>query len=262
MKVASLLYHDVVQDGRYEATGFQGTGPDRYKLDSAEFEQHLRVLAERIGHAPATVKELGGEQARLPWLLTFDDGGLSALRIAERLGQRGWRGHFFVTSDFIGAKGFLSAADIRSLDGMGHVIGSHSCSHPARMAQCTLAQLNDEWSRSKGVLEDIVGHPVAVASIPGGEYSRAVVRAAAGAGILQLFTSEPVLSVRGIDGCDIFGRFAIVRNVPPQRAAALAAARTAPRLRQFASWQAKKAGKTVGGNRYLKLRRFLLERRR
>ena len=74
MKVASLLYHDIVQDGRYEATGFQGTGPDRYKLDSAEFEQHLRVLAEQIGHAPATVKELGAEQSRLPWLLTFDDG--------------------------------------------------------------------------------------------------------------------------------------------------------------------------------------------
>jgi peptidoglycan/xylan/chitin deacetylase (PgdA/CDA1 family) len=261
VKVASLLYHDVVLDGRYDTTGFQGTGPDRYKLDSVEFEEHLRVFAEQIGYPPATVQDLGGE-SRLPWLLTFDDGGLSALRIAETLAARGWRGHFFVTADFIGAKRFLSAADIRSLDGMGHVIGSHSCSHPARMAQCSWAQLNDEWSRSKGVLEDIVGHPVAVASIPGGEYSKTVARAAAGVGIQQLFTSEPVLSVRGIDGCDVFGRFAIVRNVPPQRAAALAAAQTAPRLRQFAFWQAKKAVKAVGGDRYLKLRRFLLERLR
>ena len=30
----------------------------------------------------------------------------------------------------------------------------------------------------------------------------------------------------------------------------------------FAAWQAKKAVKTIGGERYLKLRRFVLERRR
>jgi hypothetical protein len=34
----------------------------------------------------------------------------------------------------------------------------------------------------------------------------------------------------------------------------------APRLRQFATWQTKKAVKSVGGDRYLKLRRFLLDR--
>lgn len=262
MKSASLLYHDVVQAGRCEASGFQGAGPNRYKLESAEFEEHLRALAERIGYAPSAVGELSGEESRLPWLLTFDDGGASAVHIGETLAVRGWRGHFFVTADFIGANGFVSVRDIRRLESMGHVIGSHSCSHPHRMARCSWAQLHDEWSRSAGVLGDIIGHPVTVASIPGGDYSKTVARAAAAVGIQQLFTSEPVLRVQNVDGCAVFGRFAIVRHVPPQRVAALAAARSAPRLRQFASWQAKKAVRAVGGDRYLKLRRLLLERLR
>lgn len=261
LKVASLLYHDVVEKGRYETSGFQGVGPDRYKLEAAEFEEHLRALAEHVGHPPVVVDELSREDPSLPWLLTFDDGGASALRIGDALAEKGWRGYFFVTADFIGAKGFLSAQEIRSLDSMGHLIGSHSCSHPARMARCSWAQLEDEWSRSTSVLADIVGHPVALASIPGGDYGENVARAAAAAGIRRLFTSEPVLTVREVDGCAVFGRFAIVRHAPPERAVALAAARTAPRLRQFASWQAKKAVKAMGGDRYLKLRGFLLKLR-
>lgn len=262
MKSASLLYHDVVQAGRYEASGFRGAGPDRYKLEAEEFEEHLTALAERIGYAPSAVGELGGEKSRLPWLLTFDDGGASALRIGETLAARGWCGHFFVTSDFIGSSGFVSTQDIRTLESMGHVIGSHSCSHPHRMARCSWAELRDEWSRSAEVLGDIVGHPVTVASVPGGEYKTTVARAAAASGIQQLFTSEPKLRVQNVDGCAVFGRFAIVRHVPAQRAAALAAAQSAPRLRQFAFWQAKKAVRAVGGDRYLKLRSLLLERLR
>jgi peptidoglycan/xylan/chitin deacetylase (PgdA/CDA1 family) len=262
VKSASLLYHDVVQAGRYEASGFRGAGPDRYKLETAEFEEHLRALAQRIGYAPSAVGELGGDGSRLPWLLTFDDGGVSALRIGETLAERGWRGHFFVTSNFIGSNGFVSTQDIRTLEGMGHVIGSHSCSHPHRMARCSWAQLHDEWSRSADVLGDIIGHPVTAASIPGGDYSKMVARAAAAAGIQQLFTSEPLLRVQNVDGCAVFGRFAIVRHVSPQRAADLAAGRRTPRLQQFASWQAKKIVKAVGGDRYLKLRGLLLERLR
>jgi len=51
------------------------------------------------------------------------------------------------------------------------------------MARCSWAQLQDEWSRSTSVLADIVGHPVTLASIPGGDYGDNVARAAAAAGI-------------------------------------------------------------------------------
>lgn len=89
MKAVSLLYHDVVANGRYETSGFQGAGPDRYKLEAPEFEEHLQALAEKIADPPAAVKELGGQGSRLPWLLTFDYGGASALHIGEALAERG-----------------------------------------------------------------------------------------------------------------------------------------------------------------------------
>jgi len=262
LKAASLLYHDVVEAGRFEASGFQGAGPDRYKLDASEFDAHLRALSERPGLPPSTVAEVVDSGSSLPWLLTFDDGGASAPAIGETLAERGWRGHFFVTTDYISTKGFVTAEEIQALDGGGHVIGSHSCSHPHRMAACSWDALVDEWRRSTATLGEILGHPVRVASVPGGEYSTAVARAAATAEIEHLFTSEPVLTVKQVDGCNVWGRLSIVRGVPAERAVDLALGKPGPRGRMLASWEAKKAVKAIGGERYLKLRRLVLEKRR
>ena len=258
VKVVSLIYHDVVANERVDDSGFPGPGPARYKLDTAEFDQHLDELARRTRQAPAIVDELRVKPAGVPWLLTFDDGGASSIWIGERLAQRGWRGHFFVTADWIGRRGFLDEDAIRTLDGMGHIIGSHSCSHPQRMAYCSREQLLDEWGRSAEVLSEIVGRPVDAASVPGGYYRPIVARAAAAAGIRTLFTSEPIVSSRTIDGCLVLGRFAVLRGFSAQRAASLARGDTLPRLRQFALWNAKRPAKAIGGERYLQLRRWLL----
>ena len=69
----------------------------------------------------------------LPFLITVDDGGVSYYTVvADRLERLGWRGHCFVTTDMIGQRGFLTRRQIRELDGRGHIIGSHSASHPTR----------------------------------------------------------------------------------------------------------------------------------
>ena len=41
--------------------------------------------------------------------------------VADELEQMGWRGHFFITSDWIGRRGFLTAGQIRELRRRGHV---------------------------------------------------------------------------------------------------------------------------------------------
>jgi peptidoglycan/xylan/chitin deacetylase (PgdA/CDA1 family) len=261
VRAATLLYHDVVDAGALGSSGFQGAGPDRYKLDVNAFQEHLEALDECVSSAPTSMAEVVNGQG-LPWLLTFDDGGSSALRIGELLAERRWPAHFFITVDYIGTDGFVSEDEVRALEGMGHVIGSHSCSHPERMAHCSWAQLEEEWRRSVDVLARIVGHPVETASVPGGDYNRTVARAAAAAGIRYLFTSEPVLRARAVDGCSVFGRFSIVRDVPAERAVEFACGSRAPIWSQFTLWQAKKAVKTIGGRHYLKLRRLVLEKRR
>lgn len=258
LKVAALLYHDVVDGGRYDESGFPGAAAGRYKLRSEDFELHLQALARRAQGPPAVVDDLHAGRRAVPWLLTFDDGGSSALAIGEQLAERGWRGHFFVTVDYIGTAGFVGTEAIRSLSELGHVIGSHSCSHPERMSRCTWGELLHEWGRSAEVLSEIIGQPVTVASVPAGHYGRIVARGAAAAGIRTLFTSEPVLRTRDVDSCHVVGRFTIQRGVQPETAAALACARPLPRARQFAFWNFKKAAKTLGGERYLRLRQWLL----
>ena len=45
-------------------------------------------------------------------------------RVADRLEALGLRGHCFVSTDFIGERGFLTAAQIRELDARGHIFGT------------------------------------------------------------------------------------------------------------------------------------------
>src|SRR4029078_6811863 len=98
---------------------------------------------------------------------------------------------------------------IRALHARGHVIGSHSCSHPARMALCDGEQMRREWEESGPVLSDILGVPVRAASVPGGYFSNRVADAAARAGIRALFTSEPTTRVWPRGGLPTFGRYSI-----------------------------------------------------
>src|SRR5262249_57802645 len=123
MRVVSLLYHDVVPCGDFESSGFPGGDAAIYKLELPEFEQHLNAIHAVISR-PATVRELSHLQTRAT-LLTFDDGGSSAHTcIADLLERLGWRGHFFVTTNWIGQRGVLTPAQIRGPSIPGHLIRS------------------------------------------------------------------------------------------------------------------------------------------
>lgn len=247
MKALALMYHDVVENGNYSASGFPGPGSDRYKLDRFEFEQHLRAIREAIGSQTA--------------LLTFDDGGVSAHeRIAGMLEEFGWCGHFFIATNWIGQPGFLNAAQIRELDGRGHVVGSHSSSHPVRMSQIPWDRMVSEWRDSRELLAKIVGHPVEFASVPGGYYSRKVAQAAAQVGIRTLFTSEPTARVDMVDGCQVIGRYVVQRGMGPEWSAGFAAGRLMPRFRQALLWKTKQVAKALSGGLYLRAREAILKK--
>jgi peptidoglycan/xylan/chitin deacetylase (PgdA/CDA1 family) len=248
MKTILLLYHDVVDDDDFDSSGFPGGDAHIYKLPLPEFERHLAAI-----HSAARGR---------PLLLTFDDGGSSAHQhTAGLLEEFGWRGHFFVTTNWIGKSGFLNPEQIRDLRKRGHRIGSHSCSHPPRMSYCTPEELHREWGHSIAVLADILGEKVEVASVPGGYYARNVAEAAAATGIRTLFTSEPQTATHVVNGCRVLGRYTIQQGVKPATAAAIAAGEFAPRVRQYAYWNAKKFVKWTGGTSWLRLRRWVLANR-
>ena len=204
MQTISLLFHDVyVADPR--DSGFATSGADRYKLPVKDFDAQLAGLARVRSDAPRLIVDMTGEprvtggltasakatavrrsftrrrkasgycaddghsgHTRIPYLFTVDDGGVSYYTfVADRLEERGWRGHCFVSTDAIDTRGFLSSGQIRELDRRGHVIGSHSASHPSRFSSCAPSRMNEEWARSRSVLEDLLGHEVRTASLPG-----------------------------------------------------------------------------------------------
>jgi peptidoglycan/xylan/chitin deacetylase (PgdA/CDA1 family) len=255
MQLVSLLFHDVYRRAPGES-GFRSPGADRYKLTDGELVLQLRGVAAARADRPILATGLSDLVATngFPFLITVDDGGVSYHRIfAERLEERGWRGHAFVSTDFIGRPGFLTAAEIRDLDARGHVIGSHSASHPPRFSRCRRQDMLDEWTRSRKVLEDLLGHAAVVASLPGGYFSSTVAETAAEAGMKVLFTSEPVTRTQSRGDCTIVGRFAVRADVDADFSRRLVEPDRWTRSEEWASWQVKGLLKPVLGPFYSRL---------
>ncbi len=262
-RAISILYHDVVAKGGDDVSGFPGSGAGVYKLQVDDFRNHLAEIRQAISRSPDTIRAwTGNNQGATPLFLTFDDGGVSAYHcIADLLEDYGWRGHFFVTTDYIGTPPFMTAEQIRELHNRGHSIGSHSCSHPDPMSNFGYDILVSEWTRSIQILSDIIGEPVRLASLPGGSYSLKVARAASQAGIRALFTSEPRKRTWRVDDCLVLGRYTVYRGMPPCVSAGFAQDWAMPQLKQYLWWNTKKAAKTLGGPLYMKLRGHLLSRK-
>lgn len=256
MRAISLMYHDVVSRNERDSSGFPGADAALYKIAPDQFRSHIQSIAGTGAPGPQTVCNLTGHpNGRPPLFITFDDGGISAFTtIAPMLEEAGWRGLFFVTAGYVGQRSFMTPDQIRDLHRRGHIIGTHSLSHPLRMSHCSWEAMIEEWSISVKMLSDILGESVQTASVPGGHYSKQVAQAAAQSGITTLFTSEPTASVSVVDGCAVLGRYVIQRWTSPETAAAIASDKIAPRLRQTIFWNAKKALKAVGGNYYAKAR--------
>lgn len=254
MHIIGLEYHDVL-DGATDASGFAGAAAESYKLSAPSFLKHLDAVGS-AGRPVVAVRDRAAINGVI--VLTFDDGGTSALsNIGPALSARRWTGHFFIASDCLGRPGFLDAHGLRRLAEMGHVVGSHSCSHPLRMDALSERELLREWRDSKAKLEDVVGRELPVASVPGGGLSRRVVTAAAESGIRVLFTSEPESRVRDAHGCLLIGRFTLRSHHEASYVASLCGPRGWTRGRQWIGWNIRKALKRAGGPAYLRVRKAL-----
>ena len=253
----ALLYHDIAPRDEWGTSGFHGGDAAVYKLERAAFDAHLAKLAT-IGRPPELVTNAPTDA----WLLTFDDGGASAVtQTAPALEARDWRGHFFMTVGQLGTAGFLDPEGLRDLHRRGHVIGSHTVSHPLRMSSCSPAELRREWTDSVEALADVLHERPTVASVPGGAFARVVAETAAEAGICVLFTSEPTARTWQVGPVRCVGRFTLWNGMPAEAAYAFATGRGLWPIRQRLAWNAKKIAKATLGPTYLKVRKRVLDRR-
>ncbi len=233
LTIASFAYHDVADDRT--TSGFQRPAALPYKLTCRAFREHLDGFAAGPC-APTLVDAIDWTRPGRHLLLTFDDGGKSALYAGEQLCQRGWRGHFFIITSRIGTRTFLDAGEIRYLRSCGHMLGSHSHTHPDIFREQPADQMAEEWRVSCDVLAALLGEPCASAAVPGGDSSRAVLQAAAAVGLRYLFTSDSWLRPWRADGCWVLGRFAPKVGTSPRRVQQLA---------QFHGWVRARAVQEV-----------------
>jgi peptidoglycan/xylan/chitin deacetylase (PgdA/CDA1 family) len=259
----SLIYHDVVAEGRLEDSGFRGHGADSYKLTPRQFERHLDVIEgtglKGTSHFDTLLKY--GSSAVADTLLTFDDGGIGALLAADMLDARALKGCFLITTNYIGQPRFLGPPHLRELRRRGHIIGSHSASHPMRMSACTHNELMTEWATSTSRLSDLLGEAILSASVPSGYYSRKIAIAASACGIRVLFTSEPTTAAKRVNDCEVLGRFSIKSRTTVEEVAALVRGEPVAILKQRVLWNGKKALKKVCGPLWMSLRDRLLKSR-
>ncbi len=218
-EVASFGYHEVTDDPT--SSGFQRPGALPYKLTERMFARHVAAIAAGP-RAPELVAEIDLGRPGRHLVLTFDDGGKSALRIGEELVRQGWQGHFFIITSQVGQRAFLDAAEIRQLRQCGHLIGSHSCTHPNVFRELPYDRMLEEWRVSRDRLAQLLGESCIAASVPGGDISARVLRSADEAGMQYLFTSEPTVTPRRTGGCWILGRFVPKIDTSPSRVRELA----------------------------------------
>jgi peptidoglycan/xylan/chitin deacetylase (PgdA/CDA1 family) len=154
----------------------------RYWMPTADFLAFLETAATEV-------PRLG-----LRLTASFDDGNRSDLEIAAPALQRhGIAGLFFPCSGRLGKSGYLDAADLRQLAGMGFGIGSHGVDH-LPWASLAAAHLDEELTRSKAEIEAALGHAISAAAMPFGSYNRRVLGGLRKAGYQTAYSSDPGLA--------------------------------------------------------------------
>jgi peptidoglycan/xylan/chitin deacetylase (PgdA/CDA1 family) len=173
-----LVLHKIVQDG----AGRQ--------FEDIEISMFHKILETCQGRCLSLDKV--NICQRLPgksFLLTFDDGFSSDYEsVFPLLQQMDCLATFFLTTDNVGANGFVSWAQVRELHDAGMTIGSHSRTHPD-MRCLTLSRQREELLSSRLCLEDKLGSAVTAFSFPFGRFDMDLVRLAWDAGYHTVGTS-------------------------------------------------------------------------
>jgi peptidoglycan/xylan/chitin deacetylase (PgdA/CDA1 family) len=187
--VPVLLYHYVRPWTGLTALG-QGLSvtPERF---AAQMEELVRLKYHAI--TPESLRAAIDHHARLPRnpiLITFDDGYadqyMNALPVLKKLHLTAT---FFIISDFVGRKDYVTQDMLKDMDRSGlAIIGAHTVHHEA-LATISSAMCKKEVVDSKIALEKILGHDVTDFAYPFGSLSKTAETQVAQAGFHTAFST-------------------------------------------------------------------------
>lgn len=198
MKRIVLMYHDVYEKNPNES-GFNRASMLQYKISKDDFIKQVEAVRKKLASYDG-----------IEVVFTFDDGGVSFLSIvAPVLEANGLKGLFFISTKYLNSDGFLTKEQLIELDMRGHIIGSHSYSHPENLKDLSFEKQTKEWTDSFDDLQSILGHPIKEVSIPNGYYDKRTHSLFESKGIKNIYTSEPSTRVREKTGIRTYGRFVV-----------------------------------------------------
>ena len=201
--IVTFSYHDVCDDPY--TSGFNRESALPYKLSTKRFAKDIQAI-KNSNIKPVKINKIKDLSSKHKILLTFDDGGKSAMYIADTLEKNECFGHFFITTSMIGSSLFLNKHEIKELFLRGHIIGTHSHTHPMPFRKLSYKKMLNEWKVSIDILNQIIDSKVVCASIPGGDMNSKTIKYASESNIKYLFTSEPFNKAWTRNDVIIFGR--------------------------------------------------------
>lgn len=248
------MYHAVL------APDADATGADtHYAVSREQFRAHVQAVLAR-GARPMSVLSLLSAPTQHAVAFTFDDGHESNAWAADVLQQAGGSGDFFVNTSTVGTPGFLSWAALRDMQRAGMSIQSHGHRH-CYLDELSPAEVRDELSRSKAMIEDHLGAPVTLFAPPGGRMPGDLHAVAAQLGYRAICSSRVGLWRRDTRAAGLpdVPRLAVLLNTPQPQLEAWLDQRRSELLRQRLRYGLLRSGKRLLGNgNYERLRGGLL----
>jgi peptidoglycan/xylan/chitin deacetylase (PgdA/CDA1 family) len=187
-------YHELRQPGvialKYHRIITGATSSNKYDLTIDKFNAQLDLLKKK-GYSTILPRELSEQgdvqQGKKIIILTFDDGTADHFSMVySLLKQKGFKGVFFVVSNMVNSRGYMTEKQISEMATNGMEIGSHSVSHPF-LDTIDFNNIYYELNQSKRDLETIKGVKVSSFAPPGGWYNESVVQVAREAGYNAFF---------------------------------------------------------------------------
>lgn len=226
-----LMYHDIVTRSD-KSSGFQNDNAFQYKVEDSAFEEQ--------------VKALHGKDVTF----TFDDGGVSFItKAAPILEKYGRKGVFFISTKFIGTPGFLTSKQVKELADRGHIIGSHSHTHPEIFTQLKKDEIRDEWKKSFDILSGILGMNDMPLSIPNGYASKMIMEEAVKVGYTDIYTSEPTTKIHQFQKHNVIGRYVVHDGMTTQDVLRIVESKST-RMKMAVKWSVLNIVKAVLGSSY------------
>lgn len=261
MRLIALMFHDIY-NVHPDESGFEGVLPASFKIEKSRFIKIIELLIPYITNREENkTTNFPSYQLRNGHRIcfTFDDGGESNYDSANILAKYNLKGCFFISTKFLDTPGFLTKDQLKSMSEQGHLIGSHSHSHPQRISALSAIEIEKEWKKSKDILESCLKKTINVVSIPGGYFSPLVRKALYSQGIQTIFTSTPFPSKYFVNNCE-YGRLAIERGFRVESTSRVIDPYSIINLRAVSKRFVLGVFKKILGQKYFSLRKLLKQK--